>query len=159
MNVMIPFKKTFVIKNAAIRERLIQFLYELPLDTVKDGWRVRITEEKVNKSRDQEEKYHAMIGDIARSKRFVFMGRNDWNESEIKRLLIDAFARLRAAEGRPLHRSFRIVPSLDGTGVVHLDPRSRDFLKEEASEFIEYLFFFGTEAGVTWSEKWNQDSN
>jgi len=77
------------------------------------------------------------------------LNREDW-----KRLLIDAFARIKAAEGNPLKGYGRILPSLDGTGFVQLGVQSRDFRKSEASEFIEYLYAFGAdhEPEVIWSE-------
>jgi hypothetical protein len=145
-------KKKFVILNEDIRQRCINFLYELPFDTVPDGWKVVITPNVPDKTRDQEEKYHAQIGDIKKSGRFAFMGRTDWHQEDIKRLLIDAYSRIRTAEGRPLRYVTKVVPSLDGSGVVHLNPRSRDFSREEASEFIEFLYAYGTDLGVRWSE-------
>lgn len=108
-------------------------------------------QEKV-KAREQEEKYHAQIGDIA--KQCKFMGqkfdREDW-----KRMLIDAFARVKAGEGNPLKGWGRIVPSLDGAGFVQLGIQSRGFTKSIASEFIEHLYAFGAdhEPPVVWSEE------
>src|SRR5574340_414198 len=43
------------------------------------------------KSREQEEKYHAMIADIAKC--CTFMGR-EWHKDDWKRMLIDAFVRV-----------------------------------------------------------------
>lgn len=107
------------------------------------------------KSRDQEEKYHAMIGDIA--KHCIFMGGKleleDW-----KRLLVDAFVRVMRAEaeaaGRPdpFNRRGRILPSLDGSGFVQLGVQTRRFTKVLASEFIEYLYCYGCDNLVPWSE-------
>lgn len=148
------YKKKFVMSNELIRQNLVNFLYDLPLDTVSHGWRVMITEEKPDKTRDQEEKYHAMIGDIKKSGKFMFMGHTDWSKEDIKRLLIDAFARIRQSMGNPLRNAPRMVPSLDGNGVVYLNPRSRDFSREEASDFIEYLYSYGSELNVKWSEQY-----
>jgi hypothetical protein len=140
--------KTFVIRNADIRDRVIAFVQSLPLEC---DWKVRVEEHVEPKTRDQEKKYHAMLQDI--SPYFSFMGRTDWSFDDIKRLLIDAFARARQAEGKPLHQGGRTVPSLDGTGVVALGAQSRHFTDEEASDFIEYLYAFGSEAGVQWKEE------
>ena len=112
-----------------------------------DGYIVTIEEPK--KTRGQEEKYHAMITDI--SKVWVFMGQK-LSRVDTKRILIDAFARIKAEEGKPLKGWGRILPSIDGTGFVQLGVQSRDFKKIEASEFVEYLYMFGTELNVYWSE-------
>ncbi len=103
------------------------------------------------KKRIQEEKYHAMIGDIY--KQVDPIKRQCLDVDDAKRLLIDAFARVMAAMGTPLKQSSRIVPSLDGSGFVQLGIQSRHFLVSEASEFIAYLSAFGDEKGVIWSEK------
>lgn len=107
-----------------------------------------------DKSRDQEERYHAMIADIA--KQFVHAGRK-WHRDDMKRLLIDQFRRDTvkdpdlADEWRRV-APFDIAPSIDGAGVVALGAQSRRFGKKLASAFIEWLFAFGAEIGVTWSD-------
>lgn len=117
------------------------------IDAAPDGHVVRIDPPK--KKREQEEKYHAQIGDIAKQCRF--MGKvcdaEDW-----KRLLIDAFAKAMRDAGTPLHHDGRVVPSLDGERVVQLGIQSRDFWVKEAAEFIEYLYAYGTENDVVWTE-------
>ena len=118
------------------------------IDQAPIGWMVIIQEQV--KKREQEEKYHAMIGDIAKQCKFLEqkLDKDDW-----KRILIDAFGRVKAAEGNPLKGWGRIVPSLDGTGFVQLGVQSRGFSKSIASEFIEHLYAFGAENDVKWSEK------
>ena len=110
------------------------------------GWKVKLTPPQ--KSRDQEEMYHAMIGDIHKSKKFTFLGQADWSSDDIKRLLVDAFAKEMAALGTPLAQSGRVVPSLDFQGTVQLGIQTRNFRKNEGSEFIEYLFAYGASIGV-----------
>ncbi len=46
-----------------------------------------------------------------------------------------------------------VVPNVDGTGLVALGERTSGYSKEEFSELIEYMYWFGTERGVKWSEK------
>ena len=87
------------------------------------------------KSREQEDRYHAMVGDIARQ--YQFMGRR-WSKDDMKRLLVDAFARAMQEAGTPLRQKGEIIPSLDGRGFVQLGIQTRRFLKPEASAFIEY---------------------
>lgn len=119
-----------------------------------DGHVVTIAEPV--KKREQEEKYHAMIGDIA--KQCTFMGRK-WSREEWKRLLIDAYVRVArenaTAEGKPdpFQGQGEIVPAIDGSGFVQLGVQSRCFKVRQASEFIEYLRDYGENQLVVWSEE------
>lgn len=113
-----------------------------------EGWGVRFTPPQ--KSRAQEEKYHAMFGDIARS--CMFMGERQDVETW-KRLLLQAFEAVKAAEGDPLSGGGRVVPSLDGKGVVQLGVQSRKLTKRHASELVEWLFAWGADNGVAWSDE------
>jgi hypothetical protein len=99
--------------------------------------------------------YVVRIGDIA--EQCHFLGRKRDRETW-KRLLIDAYVRVARenakAEGNPdpFSGQGEVVPSLDGTGVVQLGVQSRGFKVKQASEFIEYLFSFGAERGVVWTD-------
>lgn len=108
-------------------------------------WGLVVTISEPQKSRDQEACYHAMIGDIA--KQWEFMGQK-WGDEDMKRILVDAFARVMREAGTPLRYDGRIVPSIDGTGFVQLGIQTRRFLKSEAAQFIEYLNAFGAENGI-----------
>jgi len=101
------------------------------------------------KRRTQEEKYHAMLGDIA--KQVPFFGQRRDLET-VKRLLVDAFARVKAAEGDPIQGWGHVLPSLDGAGVVQLGIQTRQFTVSQAAEFIEYLYAWGADNDVVWSE-------
>jgi len=92
------------------------------------------------KSREQEEKYHAMIGEIA--KQAEHLGAK-WDAESWKRLLVDQFMRDSKMDGN------RILPNLDGTGIVQLGSQTRRFSKEQASEFVEWLLAWGAEHGIT----------
>ena len=95
------------------------------------------------KSRDQEEKYHAMIGEIA--KQASHMGAK-WDAEDWKRLLVWQFCKDSGLnEGR-------ILPSLDGTGIVQLGQQTRKFTKEQASEFVEWLHAWGAQNGIVYSQ-------
>lgn len=93
----------------------------------------------VSKTREQEEKYHAMIGDIA--KQAQHMGAK-WSADDWKRLLVDQFARDSLMYGSP------IIPNLDGTGIVQLGVQTRNFTKEQASEFVEWLYAWAANNGI-----------
>lgn len=95
------------------------------------------------KSRDQEEKYHAIIGEV--SKQASHLG-SKWDAESWKRLLIDAWAR---ETERPRGR---VIPNLTGDGVVEVGLQSRKFSKQDASEFVEWLHAWCVNNGVELSQ-------
>lgn len=46
-----------------------------------------------------------------------------------------------------------LVPNVDGNGFVALGERTSEYSKEQMSDLIEYMYCFGTERDVKWSEK------
>ena len=69
-----------------------------------------------------------------------------WDAEDWKRLLLNEFAKqANLFQGR-------IVPSLDGSGIVQLGLQSRKLTKEQASEFVEFLLAWGAEHGITYSQ-------
>lgn len=96
-----------------------------------------------SKTRDQERKYHSMIGDI--SKQAEHIG-SKWEPEDWKRLLIDKFAR----EMGMTHG--KIIPNLDKTGIVEVGILSRNFSRKTGSEFIEWLYAWGAEHDIEWRE-------
>jgi hypothetical protein len=112
-----------------------------------DGFIVEI--KAPTKSSDQQAKYHAMFADVAAQVPFMGSMRDleTW-----KRLLVDAFARVKAAEGDPVQGVGAIIPNLDGTGFVQLGVQTRKFSKRHASEFIEFLYAWGAEHDVKWKD-------
>jgi len=135
-------KQTFIMAHDAARQRAVQAVKDAP-----EGHMVVISEP--TKKRIQEEKYHAMIGDIAKQCKFMDQRRDldDW-----KRLLVDAFAKVMRDAGTPIHHDGRVLPSLDFERVVQLGIQTKDFYVAEAAQFIEYLYAFGADRGVVWSE-------
>ena len=101
-----------------------------------------LTEE--SKTREQEQKYHAMIGEIA--KQAQHLGAK-WDSEDWKRLLVQKFCKEYKLAGG------RIIPNLDGDGIVQLDHQTRKFTKEQGSQFIEWLHAWGAENGVTFSDQ------
>lgn len=93
----------------------------------------------VSKTREQEEKYHAMIGNIA--KQAQHMGAK-WSSEDWKRLLVDQY--LREVE----NIQGKVVPNLDGSGIVQLGFQTRNFTKEMANEFIEWLYSWAANNGI-----------
>jgi hypothetical protein len=95
------------------------------------------------KSRDQEEKYHAMIGEIA--KQAQHLGAK-WDSESWKRLLVDQFCKDNGL------KTGAVIPNLAGDGIVQLGQQTRKFTKEQASEFVEWLHAWGAEHGVTFEQ-------
>ena len=135
-------KRIFILRSEEIRRRCQEAVWK-----ADDNDRVTISQPV--KSRDQEEKYHSMIGDIA--KVALFMG-NKHHPDDWKRLLVDAFAKVMRDAGTPLHHDGRVIPSLDFERVVQLGIQTKDFYSAEASQFIEYLYSYGAELDVVWSD-------
>ena len=93
------------------------------------------------KSRDQEEKYHAMIGEIA--KQAQHLG-SKWDAESWKRLLVDQFCRDNNI------KTGAVIPNLSGDGIVQLGMQTRKFTQEQASKFVEWLHAWGAENGVVY---------
>ena len=93
----------------------------------------------VSKTREQEEKYHAMIGDIA--KQAQHMGAK-WSAEDWKRLLVDQYMRDIGMY------SGKVIPNLDSSGIVQLGTQTRNFTKEQASEFVEWLYSWAANNGI-----------
>ena len=107
------------------------------------GNKLVLTIEQESKSRDQEEMYHAIIGQIA--KQASHLGAK-WSQEDWKRFLVWQFAKeVGISTGK-------LVPSLDGTGIVQLGIQSRHFKKDEASEFTEWLLAWAAQNGITLNE-------
>lgn len=143
----------FILRTADIFSRCVKAMQEF----FKSGRLYEvIIREYDEKSREQEEKYHAMIGDI--SKQLLHNGEKLDSESW-KRLLIEAFVIVmqEIAKGEnkpdPFHGKARLIMSLDGKRIVQLGVQSRLFGKKVASDFIEYLYAYGVDNGVKFSAK------
>jgi len=95
------------------------------------------------KSRHQEEKYHAMIGEVA--KQAQHLGAK-WDAQSWKRLLVDQFCKDNGL------KTGAVIPNLAGDGIVQLGQQTRKFTKEQASEFVEWLHAWGAEHGVTYEQ-------
>lgn len=102
------------------------------------------------KSRPAEAKYHAMIGEIAKQ-----IGGDLADEEDAKRILISAFridTRDILADEWAKFGDLRMGRGLRGEVVV-LGIQSRKFTSKLAHAFIEWLYAFGSENGVTFTER------
>ena len=112
-------------------------------DSLKAGKQLRMEIKAESKSRDQEEKYHAMLGEIATQAQHLGA---KWSSEDWKRLLVDLFAKETGLQGG------KIIPSLDGQGIVQLGLQTRNFTKEQAMEFITFLEAWGASNGIVFKD-------
>jgi hypothetical protein len=70
-----------------------------------------------------------------------------WDAEDWKRLLVNQFIKEMNGVG-----GSKIIPSLDGTGIIQLGFQTRKFTKEQASEFVEFLHAWGAEHGIVYSK-------
>ena len=110
-------------------------------EALQAGKQLTLEIKQANKSREQEEKYHAMIGEIA--KQAQHLG-SKWDAESWKRLLVDQFCRENDI------KTGAVIPNLSGDGIVQLGFQTRKFTKEQASEFVEWLHAWGAEHGVVY---------
>ena len=117
-------------------------------------WRIRI-DEYDEKTRLQEEKYHAMLGDIAKQAKHLnqVLDLDSW-----KRLCVDQYRKDCIENDIPRladywkRKNFKLMPSLDGSSLVALGTQTRDFPKYVAAGFITWLYAYGVNQNIVWSE-------
>jgi len=91
-----------------------------------------------NRSTMQNAKLHAMLGDLRDQKP---QGRELDNETWKGIFLAE------------IGKKVKFEPSLDGTGVVALAPRTSTLNVKDFSDLIECIYAYGAEHGVKWTEK------
>ena len=114
------------------------------------GNRVAIKVVEQSKSREAEQRYHAMIGEIAQQ-----VGGDLADADDAKRILISAFridTRVDLADEWAKFGDARMGRGLRGE-VVLLGIQSRHFSRKLSTAFIEWLYAFGAEHGVTFAER------
>lgn len=117
------------------------------------GWLVTISEP--TKKRIQEEKYHAMFSDIAQQ---VTRHGQKLKSEHWKRLLVEAVVFILREEAKaqnkpdPFPNSGLLLPSIDGLRIVQVEVLTRNFTVSQAAQLIEYLYAFGAENDVKWTE-------
>jgi hypothetical protein len=111
------------------------------IDRAPDGYVVEIKEP--NRNLEQNSKLHAMISDI--SKQVEWMGMS-FKPEIWKRLLTASF--LRDSGEKPM-----LIPALDGSGVDIIYEKTSNMGVRMIRDFIEWIYAFGAEHQVVWSEK------
>jgi len=147
-------KRLVMLRTEEQRQRAMIILQRVPVDP-EHPIRFVVDDPLPAKSRDQEMKYHAMIGDISRQ--FEHCGKR-WSADDMNRLLVDQFKRdtIKDPSISGLWASMGIVemaPALDGSGVVVLGVQTQKFPAKLAHVFIEWLHAFGAELNIKWSDK------
>lgn len=108
-------------------------------EALASGKQLTLEIKDAGKSRDQEKLYHELIGQIA--KQAQHMGAK-WDAESWKRLLVDSYCREKGL------KTGAVIPNLAGDGIVQLGMQTRNFTKEQASEFVEWLHAWGAANGV-----------
>jgi hypothetical protein len=122
---------------------LMQNLWPKVKTALAAGKKLTLEIKDASRSNEQNEKFHAIIGDIA--KQSSHLG-SKWDAESWKRLLVWQFCKDKQIDAG------KIVPSLDMTGVVQLGQQTRKFTKEQASEFVEFLLAWCAENGIELKE-------
>lgn len=118
-----------------------------------DGMVVTISEP--TKKRIQEEKYHAMFSDISAQ---VTRHGQKLKSEHWKRLLVESVVFILREEAKaqnkpdPFPNSGLLLPSIDGLRIVQVEVLTRNFTVSQAAQLIEYLYAFGAEHDVKWTE-------
>ncbi|KAA0020742.1 hypothetical protein F0A16_02840 [Salinicola corii] len=107
---------------------------------------IEVVLRRPGKSRLQEEKYHAMIGDIHRQ---CFRG---YSVEGVKAVLVNQFAHEMEEQGTPLSKPGERVWDWVLQSPVYVRPSTTKFRKAEAAAFMEFLYATGAELEVAWSE-------
>ena len=133
----------FHLHTAEQASTLMTSIWPKVKENLKAGKQLRMEIKAESKSRDQEEKYHAMLGEIATQAQHLGA---KWSTEDWKRLLVDLFAKETGLQGG------KIIPSLDGQGIVQLGLQTRNFTKEQAMDFITFLEAWGANNGIFFKE-------
>jgi hypothetical protein len=120
-------------------KRLMTMLWPKVLVALDAGRKLTLEVKEASKSREQERLYHDLIGQIA--KQAQHLGAK-WSAEDWKRLLVDEFCK------EKFITNGRVIPNLAGDGIVQLGFQTRNFSKEQASEFVEFLMAWASEHGV-----------
>lgn len=92
---------------------------------------------------EQNKKIHAMLADISRQ---VEWFNNKFTVEQWKRLTMASW--LREEDSRP-----DMIPALDGNGIDVIYEHTSQLTIKRMASFIEWVYAFGAEHDVIWSEK------
>ena len=120
---------------------LMTGLWPKVIKALQSGKQLSMEIKDATRTCPQNAKFHAMIDEIAQQAQHLGA---KWDAESWKRMLVWQFCKDTGLnEGK-------IVPSLDGSGIVQLGQQTHKFTKEQASEFVEWLHAWGAEHGVVY---------
>ena len=140
--------KVYII-SALNKRALMGEIWDLVNAGVAEYKQIQLSLSQVKKSYIQQSKYHAMIGDIAKT---VMLGEARYSLKVWKaKLVVDFEAELEQL-GEPLASKGQWTMSLRNQFPIYLRPSTKDFTVPEASKFIEYLYATGVGYGAVFTE-------
>lgn len=121
-----------VIARASDREKLRRWIDAAP-------WNTRVELKGPRRTLPQNDRMWAMLTDVATQVRHngLKLSADDW-----KLLFLDA-----------LKREVRMVPNLDGNGMISLGRSSSDLDKEEMGDLMELIAAYGARHGVIFNDQ------
>lgn len=112
---------------------------------LSEGKKLTLEVKSEKRSLDQSSIIHAIITQIARQA--LHLNRR-WDVDDWKRLLLHLWYKESGD-----YKTEHIVPALDGSGIVQLGLQTRTLSKEQASEFIEFLYAWSAQHGIDVSKE------
>ncbi len=107
------------------------------------------------RTHEQNKKMHAMLADIAKQAKHLnqVLDEESWKRLCVKQFADDCIENDidRLAEYWR-KQNFRIIPSLDGKSLVMIGAQTRKFPRYVAAGFVEWLYTFGSENNIQWSD-------
>lgn len=149
--------RSFTIDSTQQYKDIVTALLPSVRHDLEEGGKVELSvkRRRDTKSRLQEEKYHAMIGDVA--KQVSIPDGRMLPPASWKRLLVNAFKH-ETRDDPDLRESWclfgddlELIPALNNDGFVAVGEQTRRFNMQLGSAFIEWLYAFGSEYSVRWS--------
>jgi hypothetical protein len=140
--------RLFTIKDNTAQRSVMADCWDFVSQAIQSG-SLDVTVAQASKTRQQEKMYHCMMGDISKQ---VELDGKKYIPKVWKVKLKDQFEHELIALGTPLSKPGSVTMSIDGLRVVQIPPESKEFRKGEASDFIEYLFSFGAEMNICWTD-------
>ena len=132
---------SYLIKDEQRAYGLFASIEEMVLKGLKAG-PVVLTLGRQKRSLDQNSKLWPMLTDISKQVQWMIDGRTDFLSPEDWKDILTA----------GLDKNQRVAPGIDG-GFVMLGKRTSKMNKKQFSELIEFIYWFGSDRGVQWSER------
>jgi hypothetical protein len=135
-------RQSAVLHNPAQAHATFNALWAAIKPSLMDGKRLIVEVKPETRSNAENNLLHALIDEISR--------KVDWagkkRDPEIwKRLLVASWCRVHG-------EAVEILPALDGHGVDIVPARTSKLTRKECADLIEYVYAWGAEQGIEWTE-------